>query len=137
MKFTKKIAAWGAAAIMISSMVIAAGAVEYCGGQNKTKAWLTKDGNACYRPVGDIFSYGGGPVSSGTNLGTIKASYTPGAGVKCTSYSNHRCDYHYARVVSGGKSKEGGRASQYWFSETGCVDLKNDVARFEGYYVIS
>lgn len=62
-------------------MVIAAGAVEYCGGQNKDKAWLTKDGNACYRTVGNIYSYGGGPVSSGTNLGTIKASYTPGAGV--------------------------------------------------------
>lgn len=127
MKLRKRIAAAGAAVMMIVSVSgIGASAATYTGGANKNKDWLTAKGNACYRTVKSIT--GGGSVR-----GTIKASYTPSVGVKCTSYGSN-CKTHYARVSSGGRCKEGRSVSSYWFSETGCVTLKNNNAGFEGWY---
>ena len=105
---------------------VTANAATYTNGATKTKAWLTTGGNACYRTVKDI--YGGG-----SKRGTIKASYTAGAGVKCTSYASN-CKTHQARVSSGGRVKEGKTRNAIYFSETGCVALKNNQARFEGWY---
>lgn len=127
MKLRKRITAFGVAVIMAMSMSsVCASATTYTNGRTKDKTWLTKNGSACYRYVMDV-------CGGGSRRGTIKASYTPLAGVKCTSYPSN-CKMHYARVSSGGRVKEGRRSNSYYFSETGCVTLKNKQARFEGWY---
>ena len=126
MKLGKRIAALGAAVVMIMSVsAVGASAVEYCSGRTKSKSWLTKNGGAFYKDVETIY-YGN------RELGTIKATYTKGCGVKCTDYGQS-CRTHYARVGSNGKYKEAKPVKAAFPSETGYVSLKNN-ARFEGWY---
>ena len=117
---------------MAGVSAIDASAVEVCGGLNRSEYWLTHlpDGTyqtASYRWVADI-------NRNGRYRGSIYASYTKGAGVKCTSEKG-TCNKHYARVVSGGKAKQSKKVSGYSV-ETGCITLRNKSARFEGYYII-
>ncbi len=122
MKLGKRIAALGATVVMIMS-VSAVGVSAACGGATMTKTWLTNNGNAFYRRVKYIGDYG-----------DIRATYLPSSGVKCTSYGGTKCNTQYARVGSGGKYKEGRKTNRYIPSETGFVSLKNNKARFEGWY---
>lgn len=129
MKFGKRIAAFGVAVMMAMSMAgISASAKEYAGGANKTKAWLTKNGNADNRYVKDI---NGG----GRTRGTIYASYSWVSGVKCTS-SGADCIEHYARVVSGGRDNISDTRRAYYNTETDSIPLVNKSARFEGWYTV-
>ena len=118
--------------MMMSMSAVGASAASYCGGANESLYWLThlngKKLNANQRLVKTI-----GPGNK--QLGRIFATYSPSAGVYCTS-NGDECRSGYARVGSGGKYKESkphGGAGTIGRS-TGYVKLKNKNARFEGWY---
>ena len=121
MKIMKKIGALVCDAAISVSMVsaIPVSAKVYCGWENKNRKWLLQN------------VYGGG-----NNYGSIFASYTRGAGVRSHTKANDTgLRYHYSRVVSGGRWSEGDACNSYWMSTSGIIDLKNNMARFEGYYI--
>ena len=132
MKIMKKIGALVCAAAISVSMVsaIPVSAKVYCGGENLDRKWLLQDGyGATVRYVKDV-------RSGGNNYGSIFASYTRGAGVRSHTKANDTgLRYHYSRVVSGGRWSEGDACNSYWMSTSGIIDLKNNMARFEGYYI--
>ena len=133
MKSIKKIASLFAALVMTASAASISCSAETIGG-TRDKTWLrTTSGGEDISLYSDVLIYK--PVAS-NYFGGVFASYNPSLGVKSTSkkYSNN-VKKHFARVKSGGKTKETWNTT-FIATETSCIPLKNNSATFQGVFTM-
>jgi hypothetical protein len=130
MKLRKKIAAICAAMVMSVSMIgmsaVPTSATTYCNGTTLQKSKIPDNRKSFVKNV-----YGGGKC-----CGSIYSLRLSNRVYGISQDADRSCKYHYSRISTGGKVKEGNRVNSSATSMTDPLTIKNNSARFEGWYEV-